>query len=262
MEFPFDRKSLSTTLRWLWLVVLIVPFAGCPVRNGIDERNEALGFEESTATPVSSADNTDSHRRWLDAVEWSREPESLLILEFDQVPQEAWILELPTDASFVALVLRQGGLTRSGIQHVMRMPQLSRLAVHRSSWREAELLEAAELTQLENLNIDEAVFSSRAVERLAALPKLESLRLGHAGERLSLGRELAAAQSLQHLHLIGFRLTTEAQSTLDHLPKLRTLYLDSCEFDEAWLAAWQDAEAHRHVHVDDLHLDDSHLDPP
>lgn len=262
VEYSIDRQSVSAALRQLWLVLLGLSLVGCSGTESGSVETAALEPESSASAYMVDSRETeqgtqpanDPAERWNEAVQWTRSPESLGILEFDQAPEIQWLTQLVSQPSCTALVLRHGGLGEKGLECLVPMQQLKRLVVQESGWTEPEFLAVSQLVQLENLNVDQASLSARALRELAGLPELKSLRLGQQGEALVLADELSAAKRLEHLHLIGFELTSEAQVSLDRLPTLRTLYLDRCQFDEAWLAKWQDAENGRHVHVDELHL--------
>lgn len=105
------------------------------------------------------------------------------------------------------------------------------------------------------LNLPVTSLTSISNEVLLQLPQLNSLRIG--GENIDRGflEQLRSLPKLQHLHLIGPRLSDDDLLMIAELMSLNSFYLDDCELSDSAWEKFFSLRPRMHVHLDQFHHD-------
>ncbi len=232
---------------WCCITVTIAGFASCnrPVQQ----------VQSSEQSQPQSSQNTPDLQFEEQIAEVLQDRQRVILVSKEVVGSSQ--LALLSGLSNLQTLQLDNGLDES--QSIFALPKLEslkHLRIRNTEVRDDGLKHIVEsCPNLAILNLPVTSLTSASNEILLSLPQLNSLRMGGVNINRGILEQLKSLTKLQHLHLIGPRLSDEDLLLIAELKSLNSFYLDDCELSDSAWEAFFSLRPRMHVHLDQFHHD-------
>ena len=243
-----DRSS-----RWRWFpcwVVLATMAAGC------------LEGEQSVDSASPTVTLGTEIVSWDEQVAAVRDGTSNVIRYADvSLAPEQWQELAKGCESLETLEADFRSLTAEDLSILSELPEIKRLMLT-GPLDDSALNQISQISQLEILNLPDAVFTDDGLATISSLSHLELLRFSSPHVTDVGMNAIARLPSLRFLHLIDVPITDDGLKPFHEMSQLESFYIDGGQCTDEGLRELLTALPELHFHRDQLHLPDDPLDHP